>query len=374
MPLGGRWSPILFVLAVPAAALGGAPAVLAQEAGGQTGTGEIQLDTITVTAPSGMASVYDSPTSTTVVDRTEIETQIEPGRPSEVLDILPGVATTTNGGDPGTSVNIRGLQDFGRVKVTIDGAPQNFQKSGHGANGVFYVDPEMIKQIEVSRGAGSATDGSGSIGGGVEFRTIDAGDVLDPGDVVGGRLKQRVTSNGDGMMGHAEVAGRIGDAFDIIAAGTMSKIGSYRDGDGNLVPSSWDDLESGLLKARIRPDAGHELTLSALHYHDFFDDGVATVRATTVDADTYTAGYTFDDPDSNLIDLVRQGLLHDDGPASARADRPARHDRRSAARRSHALVLHRHGRRRHAERQPLRYRRRRPHDEIRRQRLARRRA
>ena len=35
---------------------------------------------------------------------------------------------------PETSINIRGLQDFGRVAVVIDGARQNFQRSGHNAN------------------------------------------------------------------------------------------------------------------------------------------------------------------------------------------------------------------------------------------------
>jgi hemoglobin/transferrin/lactoferrin receptor protein len=265
--------------------------------------GEIQLDPITVSAPVATDAIYESTNPESIVDRTEIETEIQPNRPSEVLDILPGVATVSQGGDPGTAINIRGLQDFGRVNVTIDGARQNFQTSGHSANGVFYIDPEMVKSVEVVRGAASATEGSGSIGGGVDFRTLDAGDVLDPGDVVGARLKTRYTSNGDGMMYHGEAAGRIGDAFDVIAAGTWSKIGDYYDGFGNPVLNTGDELLSGLAKARARPADGHELTLTALRYHDTFDAGVGTVRATTAESGTYSAGYKWAEPGDPMIDL-----------------------------------------------------------------------
>lgn len=282
------------------ALVAGTVAAAAQEAGQDA---DIQLDPITVTAPVASDGVFQSASPESVVDRPQIETEIQPNSPSEILDILPGVATVTQGGDPGTAINIRGLQDFGRVNVTIDGARQNFQTSGHSANGVFYIDPEMIKSVEVVRGAGSATEGSGSIGGGVDFRTIDAGDVLDPGDVVGARAKTRYTSNGKGLMTHGEVAGRIGDAFDVIAAGTWSEIGDYTDGRGNPVLNTGDELLSGLVKARVRPAAGHEVTLSALRYHDTFDAGIATVRATTVDAGTYSAGYKWAEPGDPMIDL-----------------------------------------------------------------------
>ena len=55
---------------------------------------------------------------------------------------MPGVSTEENADDPATAINVRGLQDFGRVAVTIDGARQNFQRSGHNANGMFYFEPK----------------------------------------------------------------------------------------------------------------------------------------------------------------------------------------------------------------------------------------
>ena len=74
---------------------------------------------------------------------------------------------TTQGGslaEAETAINIRGLQDHGRVAVSIDGARQNFARAGHGANGTFTLDPEMLRSVSVTRGPGAA---AGAIGGAV---------------------------------------------------------------------------------------------------------------------------------------------------------------------------------------------------------------
>ncbi len=80
------------------------------------------------------------------------------------------------------SVNIRGLQDFGRVAVVVDGARQNYQRSGHNANGSFFLDPELIGGIDVVRGPTANIYGSGAIGGVASFRTKDIEDVVRPGE------------------------------------------------------------------------------------------------------------------------------------------------------------------------------------------------
>ena len=75
-----------------------------------------------------------------------------PTRTSDVFFGMPGVWTQSRGDDPGTSINIRGLQDFGRVAVLIDGARQNFQRSGHNADGQFYLEPDMLGASTSSAG------------------------------------------------------------------------------------------------------------------------------------------------------------------------------------------------------------------------------
>ena len=91
---------------------------------------------------------------------------------------MPGVTTAETARDTAQSVNIRGLQDFGRVNVLIDGARQNFQRSGHNANGVFYLEPEMLKSVDITRGPTAMIYGSGAIGGVVAFSLLDADDIL----------------------------------------------------------------------------------------------------------------------------------------------------------------------------------------------------
>lgn len=69
--------------------------------------------------------------------------RIQPSRLSDGLRDGPGVTTQENQNDPVQANDIRGLQDFGRVNVLVDGAGQDFQTSGHGANGVVYLDPDL---------------------------------------------------------------------------------------------------------------------------------------------------------------------------------------------------------------------------------------
>ena len=78
------------------------------------------------------------------VVRQEQITQAMPARVSDIFDGMPGVWFSDRPDDPGSSINVRGLQDFGRVTTLVDGALQDFQRSGHFANGQFYLDPELI--------------------------------------------------------------------------------------------------------------------------------------------------------------------------------------------------------------------------------------
>ena len=105
-----------------------------------------------------------------------------PSTASQLFFGMPGVWTQTRGDDPGTAINIRGLQDFGRVAVLIDGARQNFQRTGHNADGLFYLEPEILAAVDVVRGPVANIYGSGAIGGVVSFRTKDIEDVVKAGE------------------------------------------------------------------------------------------------------------------------------------------------------------------------------------------------
>lgn len=111
----------------------------------------IKLDNITVTASQIQQGdwVYSSPSSVSVISKKQIEDR-PPKHIADVLELTTGVYSSVSQQDPSLSVNIRGIQDYGRVNMNIDGMRQNFQKSGHGQrNGSMYIDSELLSGVEI---------------------------------------------------------------------------------------------------------------------------------------------------------------------------------------------------------------------------------
>src|SRR5690606_20947565 len=133
-----------------------------------------------------------------------------------LLATMPGVTAAENGDDPASAINIRGLQDFGRVAVTLDGARQNFQRTGHNASGMFYIEPELLKQVTVIRGPVANIYGSGAIGGVVSFETIDPDDILRPGERYALVGKTGIASNGPGALASVIGATRLSDQVSVL--------------------------------------------------------------------------------------------------------------------------------------------------------------
>ena len=159
-----------------------APSAAAMNANAQAGTRAVQsLDTITVTASKTEEKAIDALAPVSVVTLEQIQ-GLQPNRLSDILYTIPGVTVQERGDDPATVINIRGLQDFGRVAVVVDGARQNYQRTGHNANGSFFLDPELVGGVDVVRGPTANIYGSGAIGGVVSFRTKDIQDVVRPGE------------------------------------------------------------------------------------------------------------------------------------------------------------------------------------------------
>src|SRR5690606_2188237 len=127
------------------------------------------LDTITVVSRTDETAI-ESLASVSQVSGEQLERRMA-STPNGVLVGVPGVPVQADARRTAASVNIRGLQEFGRVAVIIDGARQNFQRSDHGTQSQFWIDPELIKQVDVIRGPVANTYGSGAIGGVVFFET-----------------------------------------------------------------------------------------------------------------------------------------------------------------------------------------------------------
>ncbi|GJD49172.1 Hemin receptor [Methylobacterium crusticola] len=271
---------------------------------------EIGLDTITVTATKTPETAVDALSGTSVVTREQIE-RLQPSHLSDVLVGVPGVTTQENQNDPAQAINIRGLQDFGRVNVLVDGARQNFQTSGHSANGVFYLDPELVGGIDITRGPTATIYGSGAIGGVVAFRTRSIDDILTPDERAGAVQKWGFGTNGQRFLNSTALGARVGTAADVFGQFVYRNNDPYRDGQGTLVRDTGSELVSGLAKLNVRPADGHAIGATALlQRFDFANAGTSNAGArfaNAVQADTYTLGYRFARPDVPLLDLSLKG-------------------------------------------------------------------
>ncbi|RSC29039.1 TonB-dependent receptor [Pseudomonas putida] len=202
------------------------------EADGQA----LELGTTHVESTRDGDWVYMTPRSVSVVTRKQID-QRPPRHAADMLEQTAGVYTAVNQRDPGLSVNIRGVQDYGRVNMNIDGMRQNFSVNGHQQrNGVMFIDPEFVQNVEIDKGTSAGMGGAGVIGGIASFATIDARDLLAPGKEIGGRLRagHGIGELGNGTYFNGSALFAVGNEVgDILVGHSERHFGDYRSGTQN---------------------------------------------------------------------------------------------------------------------------------------------
>lgn len=178
----------------------------------RTTAGALALEQVTVSATRQAQSVDSVPNTVTVHDRTRLDRQ----NVNNIRDLVryePGVSVGGAGQRAGTSgFNIRGI-DGDRILTQVDGVevPDNYFSGPYANTHRNYVDPEIVKRVEILRGPASALYGSSAIGGAVSYYTLDPEDIIKPGQDVGARLKTGYSSADNSWLNSATVAGREGD-------------------------------------------------------------------------------------------------------------------------------------------------------------------
>ncbi|TGQ39646.1 TonB-dependent hemoglobin/transferrin/lactoferrin family receptor [Mesorhizobium sp. M00.F.Ca.ET.216.01.1.1] len=265
--------------------------------------GATLLDKILILSRTGETAI-ESLASASHVDKEQLERRMAT-TPNEMLLGVPGVTVQADARRVSSSINIRGLQDFGRVAVIVDGARQDFQRSDHGTQSTFYVDPELIKSVDVIRGPVANTYGSGAIGGVVFFDTKDADDFLRDGETWAASATGRYESNGKGWTTSATGAYRFNENWDALANIVYRNYSDYKDGGGDTVEGTGFDVLSGLLKTTIRPTDNSELKLGWVGSSDGWNEisGDTPVNDVDLKANTFTARYNITDEDKSWLDL-----------------------------------------------------------------------
>lgn len=235
-----------------------------------------QMEAVTSTATRTDRAQFDTPDSVGIVDLEEIE-RLQPGSLGDVLKNIPGVAI--GGGPRGLAQQptIRGLSGS-RVLITLDGARQNFTSAHKGR---VFVEPELLKRVEVLRGAGSAVWGSNAMGGVIAMTTKDAEDFLMPDENWGVRLRGGFQDANNERLGSAILFGRLDGLLsgqaDVLLSGSRSQSDDIRLGGGEILEDSAEDVYATLTKFNWRPAPGHTLKLSRQYY---FESGEVPVQAT----------------------------------------------------------------------------------------------
>ena len=134
---------------------------------------DASLGTMTVTATKSVKDTSEAPAAVSVVTSQEIE-KMNVQSPDEALKFLPGAYATKSGGSHqpsvmGTNVLLRGIPDYSRTLVLVDGQPLNDPYIG--AVTWESVPTEIVQRIEVVPGPFSSLYGGNAMGGVINIIT-----------------------------------------------------------------------------------------------------------------------------------------------------------------------------------------------------------
>ncbi|MDB5411745.1 MAG: hemin receptor [Rubritepida sp.] len=228
--------------------------------------GSLQLPALHVQGdPSDEA--FETPAAVTTVQPDRLLPGADTNR---LLDSVPGVAAAGFASQPGISVNMRGMEGFGRVNMMVEGVRQNFRPQGHEGGSFAYVDPNFIAGIDVERGAVTGRGGMGALVGAVNFRLLDVEDILRPGQNVGGRATAMTGSNGYQWNTSLVSAARLGNGVSVLGGFSGRENSQYKNGDGVTVPNTEQSQRSGIARINWQPNEEHRISFLANVYENRF--------------------------------------------------------------------------------------------------------
>ncbi|CNI25774.1 TonB-dependent hemoglobin/transferrin/lactoferrin family receptor [Yersinia pekkanenii] len=218
-------------------------------------------DTMVVTATGNERSSFEAPMMVTVIEGTSPTSETATSA-TDMLRKIPGLTVTGSGRVNGQDVTLRGYGKQG-VLTLVDGIRQGTE-TGH-LNSTF-LDPALVKRVEVVRGPSALLYGSGALGGVISFETVDAADLLLPGQNTGYRVYSSAAT-GDHSFGlGASAYGRTDDVDGLLSFGTRD-IGNIRQSDGFNAPND-ETISNVLAKGTWRIDQIQSLSANVRYYNN----------------------------------------------------------------------------------------------------------
>lgn len=214
---------------------------------------------------------------TATQDDTVKRSQLELRQARDLSDVYRTDAEIAVGGGGSAfaqKVYIRGMEES-MLSLSIDGAQQNGKVYHHQT--ALVIDPQLIRAIEIEKGTAAASAGPGALGGAIRLYTVDAADLLRPGQSWGASGSAGAFNN-KGWRGSLNVYGRT-EQLDMVAAASRVTTKNYRDGAGQVVVDSASEREHYLTKLGLALGDKSRVVAS---WQRSVDDGVRNARANMV--------------------------------------------------------------------------------------------
>jgi len=215
----------------------------------------ISLDAITVSSTRTAWRAFDVPGMTSVVDSRALDL-LQPQSMDDILRSLPNVELFGGPRRTAEVPRIRG-RNSENVLILIDGMRQNY---GGAHRGRYFIEPDLLRSVEIVRGPNSALYGSGAQGGILSMETKTAADLLLPGQRYGSRLKTGYVSANDERFFGAAAYGSTG-AVDLLVSVTQRDGGDIRLGTGEKLEFSGSELRAATVKGTWHIAPGQSFSL-----------------------------------------------------------------------------------------------------------------
>lgn len=249
----------------------------ATDAGSTTSTAPLPtLEPSVVTGSRVPQSITDTPYSTAVIDRSEIENRKIRTVP-DAFDSIPGVLiqkTSTAHGSP----YIRGFTGRSNL-LLVDGIRMNNSTWRSGPIQYWNTfDLQGVETLELIKGQGSVLYGSDAIGGTANILTKSSDFKNETGDFMRGRTLYRYETNSKSHVGRLEAQFGKGEKWGVNLGLSAKDAGDIRDSEVGRMPNTGYTEQALDFKFEYALSDATTLTLAHQYYNQ--DDGNRWHRTT----------------------------------------------------------------------------------------------
>lgn len=247
------------------------------------------LDEVQVSATRSQQTIQDTAASVAIISDKNIEENMI-NNVADLFDYTPGVDIESDARQGVQGVNIRGISG-NRIKILVDGVSQADQFKNEYSfinSGRVDVDVDMLKSVEVIKGAASSLQGSDAIGGIVAFTTKDPRDFLTDDKDYGGHLKLNYSSADRAFSESVALANRFNELETLVA---------YSRQDGHEVdnfghPDKQNNQANNLLvKLQYQMSQRNRIEFTGEYVNSTIDSALNDTNYTNYDGDDQSDRY-----------------------------------------------------------------------------------